>query len=544
MNQESASVISIGVPVDRLLNQSLDLSVGQALGLSLGETNSTARGLSQALAPLFDPILGTGQLSLLLSSILWALGIAFGAVLLGLAPAWAVRKRPYLATLLLVPMVLPSYLAYAGLNILRAPRTWLGDFGEHLAQSGFKEAPLLIGRIIAYVGITLWIWPIAAVVMLPFMRSLDDECIESFSLESKSRIARLWHITGMLRRALLAAMGCVFLVALGSSVPLHVAQVRTLAMAVWIALVQAPGTLHPYAASWPLLLIGACGAIVISRWLSARPSWHGQDDRRGGGTYSKGRVPALIAAAIWCASVVLPLVLFAGQLRSLESLQTFWLVAQESIIQSAIIAAWVFVSSLAASIVVWYMLTDAAKYVRAAGHLIIAMALFTALAPGILIGHACAVIFALPWLEAYLETPAPVIVAHLLRFGVVGMVCVAMLVRAQPVSLLESRLMDGGNPIRNFIGTQLPRGLAVVPASALAAACMSLHEVESAIVVQAPGSASLAQLTLGYLHFTRTQELSAVAVLLVATSGLLAIFTSLLCAWHLKREISPGEPMK
>lgn len=539
MNQDSASATSVGhIGHTTGLGESLyagmhgEIYLSLGLGQTLGPSANTATGLN----PLFDPILGTGQLSLLVSSLLWAIGIALGAVILGLAPAWAVRKRPHLATLLLVPMVLPSYLAYAGLNILRAPRTWLGDFAEHLAQSGFKEAPLIIGRIIAYVGITLWIWPIAAIAMLPFMRSLDDECIESFSLESKSPIARLWHIAGMLRRALLVSAGCVFLVALGSSVPLHVAQVRTLAMAVWIALVQAPGTLHPYAASWPLLLIGGCGAILISRWLRSRPTWQGGDDRRGGGAYNSGLVPSMIAAIVWCASVVLPLALFAGELRSPESIRTFWLVAQESILQSIFVAGWVFAGSIAATLLVWYLISDASKYVRSMGHVIITFSLFTSLAPGILIGHGVAVAFSWPVLERYLETPLPVITAHLLRFGVIGMVGVAMLVRAQPISLLESRLMDGGNPVLNFIGTQLPRGLAVVPACALASACMSLHEVESAILVQAPGSASLAQLTLGYLHFTRTQELSAAAVLLVATSAVLAILTSLICAWHVQKE--------
>jgi hypothetical protein len=44
---------------------------------------------------------------------------------------------------------------------------------------------------------------------------------------------------------------------------------------------------------------------------------------------------------------------------------------------------------------------------------------------------------------------------------------------------------------------------------------MSLHEIEAAVIVQPPGSASLAQVMLNHLHQLRMQDVSSAAVMVV-----------------------------
>ena len=47
---------------------------------------------------------------------------------------------------ILLPALLPSYLAYAGFNAVRGPGTPVGDWLALLAQEGHRWAPLVAGR--------------------------------------------------------------------------------------------------------------------------------------------------------------------------------------------------------------------------------------------------------------------------------------------------------------------------------------------------------------------------------------------------------------
>ena len=258
------------------------------LNLAWAAISRGTSSLSGALPP--DPILSAGQLELLAGSAAWAAGIAAAAVVFALPAAWALRKRPYLATLLLVPLVQPNYLAYAGLNLLRAPHTLLGDWVERLAQAGMKDAPLVLGRVVAFAGLSLWVWPLAAITLGGFVRSIDDEVLESARLETRSPARRMLLVVGMLRRGLLAAWGAVFLVMLGSAVPLHLAQIETDAIRVWRLLDQtsAANRWTAWVGAWPTLVL-AMGTGVGA----AVPRSHGSDRARRG---NHARAPSCAAA--------------------------------------------------------------------------------------------------------------------------------------------------------------------------------------------------------------------------------------------------------
>jgi len=485
---------------------------------------------SGALPP--DPILSAGQLELLAGSAAWAAGIAAAAVVFALPAAWALRKRPYLATLLLVPLVQPNYLAYAGLNLLRAPHTLLGDWVERLAQAGMKDAPLVLGRVVAFAGLSLWVWPLAAITLGGFVRSIDDEVLESARLETRSPARRMLLVVGMLRRGLLAAWGAVFLVMLGSAVPLHVAQVRTLAMAVWVGLVQTPGDARAYVIGWPLVAV----AMGAGWWLAGRfaPDEGGKEDAVR--TTHAGRGSLVFAAGIWGAAVVLPLCLFGAKLHEWSSLRVFWLVSREAVMESGVVAACVGGSTAFIGLVLWFTASvPISKVPRAVLRVIVAAWFFAALAPGVLIGQAWAMVFRLPGLETLADSPVGLVLAHIARFGAVPVLVALFLVRSEPAARRDARVLDGGG-VKNFVGASLPRGVVPLLGAGFAAACMSLHEIEAAVMVQSPGTQSLAQLMIGYLHFAKIEELSAGSILLVGGTGVGAIGIALMCAWATSKD--------
>jgi ABC-type Fe3+ transport system permease subunit len=100
-------------------------------------------------------------------------------------------------------------------------------------------------------------------------------------------------------------------------------------------------------------------------------------------------------------------------------------------------------------------------------------------------------------------------------------------------SLRDVRLLAGGGPfarLRAWVRTELRRGWGVVLGVALAMACLSLHEVESSIVLQPAGTSSLAQVLLTQLHFARQEEIAAAAILVLTPAAVIALVAGLLLA--------------
>jgi ABC-type spermidine/putrescine transport system permease subunit II len=78
--------------------------------------------------------------------------------------------------------------------------------------------------------------------------------------------------------------------------------------------------------------------------------------------------------------------------------------------------------------------------------------------------------------------------------------------------------------------TELRRGWGVIVGVALAMACLSLHEVESSVVLQPAGSSSLAQVLLTQLHFARQEEIAAAAILVLTPAAGIALLAGVLLA--------------
>ncbi len=384
------------------------------------------------------------------SSVAHALAIGILATLLSLPAAWAARSRAGIGRLafMLVPLTCPTYLAYAGLNLLRSPGTVLGDWLERSAAHQ-EWIPLLAGRLLAVAGLAFWAWPISALVLLPAFARVDSVLMDTMRVDGLSRWRRGWAVLGMSRSGVALAVATVTLLMLGSAVPLHLAQAPTYAVEVWATLAQQPGSALAWVRAWPLVLAAVVGAVGISRRLAraigegwvydegeprgaiprlgtpnlpravrsaagafrsrartfrVQPGspWAGPRRATPSGPSSGGEstpapprsrrpsnLVARLAALVWGASVLVPLALFATHLRSWGSIPMFLSQERWAIVESLRTGGMVALGLGGIAVLSWSAISGRRGTLPPRG-VPTAIALFAvgALLPGVLVGSA------------------------------------------------------------------------------------------------------------------------------------------------------------
>jgi ABC-type spermidine/putrescine transport system permease subunit II len=469
------------------------------------------------------------------STLLWSGVIGAGAGVLGTALAWGLRSRGWLLlALVMLSIVTPGYLAFSALNMLRDPTTWTGDLLARAATGPDRWFVVSVGRGLAALGLVLWAWPIAAACAWAGVSRVGRGVEEQFLLDCPTRRARLGALARMLVRPLAAAVGFVWLLMLGSAVPLHIAEAPTLAMVTWTELALRPGGRRAWAVSAPLVALAVIGGVLLSR--GAMKS-EGLDDT----------TPAAVAGGRWAGALVLivsaavclvPLAAHCMALEGPGSLARMWVAAGPPAAASAGVGVIVGMAGMVLVVGVWRGLStiDAgcarARWSRALVHSAAVVYFVGMLLPGVLVGAAHA--RAWRWLDELFGGPGvsegllPMVAAHLARFGGVGVVIGVWLARTEDPATEDLARLDGAGGVSGWWRLVLwPRAGAVLGAGVIIGV-LSLHEIESAVVLQPPGHASLAHLLLGYLHFTRREELSAAAVLLALGGLVLAGAVSLL----------------
>lgn len=455
----------------------------------------------------------------------WAVGaIVLIATLIGWPVGWrASRLAPGRGLVLLLPLLLPSYLAYAGWGTLRAPGTWLGDLllrgfaggGAPVSPSGPSGAPavtaatnmlpILASRLTAIVGLSLWGWPIVAAVVGAGARAFPSGALDALRADGATARARTfvvmcatWHL------ALLGALLLALVVA-GSAVPLHVAQLDTLAIRAWRWLDELPPGEHwrVWRACWPLLLVAGVGSVGVWRAARARGGSDGGHAEGGGSGAGLG----VLGWSALGASVLAPAVLAAWSLKSASSLRRVWLVAWGPAWTSAAVAAAVGAMAAALAALTWRALERGGPGARAA-RVAMLVAVAAALVPGVLIGSSAARGWSLvpEWVA---DSWLPVVLAHAARFGAIGVVAGWWLWATEARELRDVRALEVGGGWRAWwLGTGR---WGDILAAGIVVALLSLHEIESAVMLR-PASSSgggLAWLMLQWLHFARLEDLSA-----------------------------------
>ena len=89
--------------------------------------------------------------------------------------------------------------------------------------------------------------------------------------------------------------------------------------------------------------------------------------------------------------------------------------------------------------------------------------------------------------------------------------------------LREARVLDGGGGMLAWWMSSLPGNAGAVLGLCAAGGALSLHELESSVMLQSPGVLSLAQTVLGWLHYARYEELSAGGTTIIGIALLMAM---------------------
>jgi ABC-type Fe3+ transport system permease subunit len=486
-------------------------------------------------------------LTVLTSSLAWAVSIAICAVILAAPLAWTLRKVGVFAQVpLAIPLVLPSYLMSFCLTLLVQPQSKLGAWLATQGQANLPWLPGVVMQAIAFIGLVLWLCPLATLVLLPAARSLPATMLESLSLDA-SPFRKLLVIARHLRSSILACVLLLSVLMLGSAVPLHIANAPTLAVKAWASAVLSPASFAPWIASLPLLVIASVSAMLMIRAAcAASERMHLKNEaddasqRTRDSRASKRR--KLFAVFVPSVLVALPVLAAVFELRSTRSIASFLHVASSAIASSAVVGACAGVLLAMLAAVAWKR--GPLHTQHACTKIACAVLLAWALVPGILVGQAYAMLLAqlvnlLPNASDVLGL-ALLVLAHVSRFAGVFVLLGFMFASLEPSQRRWARELDGAVSLPGWIRACVigARGRVVPVLGALAAAGMSLsvHEIECAIMLQPPGTGSLGQTMLANLHFARSEELCAgvLATTLLALAPLIVLAGGAALATHLK----------
>lgn len=486
-----------------------------AIVLALGPAAAVISGVAAARAEI-RPGAWAPSLSLLATSAAWAVGIGVLAALLSMPCAWVMRGRAWeRAAFWLVPLAMPSYLCYTAYGLARAPGTWLGDLIERAAQEGWTGLPVLVGRVLAIGGLALWAWPLAGMVMAVGLGRLDPGLLDALRLEPCGPLRRVWLIGRLCWHWVVGAVAIVALVMFGSAVPLHLANAPTYAVRSWFELTLSPGGPSVWVSAWPVLVLAG----VAGWWLTSPGPDAGAGQRepapvRGGSLW--------LARVVWACSTLVPLCLCAWSLRDWGSLATFWRVSGGAVAQSAGVALLVGLVTLLLGMVVWASAASGFGPSRVGARVLCGVLVGFSLVPGVLVGRAIAECAKLvPGLEGVAEGPGMLVWAHGARFAWLGAVTGVLLATREARALADLNRLQGAGLV-SWMVVCLPRGWGAMACAAAGAAALSIHEIEASIIVQPPGSVSLAQTLLGDLHFARSEELAAGVLQVLVLTWVLA----------------------
>lgn len=448
---------------------------------------------------------------------LYAGGIGVLATVLGLPGAWLMRTgRAWVVGLMVVPLLMPSYLAYAGWGLMRGPGSWIGDW----LGRGSPWVSTAFDRGLAVVGLSLWAWPIASLVIGMSARRIPGHLLDALHLEPAGWVRRLRLVLGMLLGPIAASIGLIALVMAGSAIPLHLAQVQTYAIHLWKYMSLTTDAASVWPAAVPLLLVAGGAAAVLVRALG-RPRLEVRDEG-GAANRPVSRVVHALAIGVWGLSVVAPIVLFVLHLRRWTSLADFWTMQHGVALNSLGIAGVVglFVAALGAGVFALRARRGRPMWLARGG---LWALLATALVPGVLVGSATLAFWNAPFLpRAAGDSIWPVVLAHVARFGFVGVLTGWWLAGLETSDERGARLMLGGDGLGAWAALCLRPNIAAVIGVGLGAAALSLHEIEATVLLQPAGLPLLAQYLLERLHYNRNEELCAACINVLVIGTVLA----------------------
>ncbi len=441
-------------------------------------------------------------------TVVWCAVIGCGAAALALVWAWWMRgltgkARGWAMVIGMTPLLLPSYLAYAGWNLVRSPGTWLGD-ALALSPPWVSE---WAWRGIAAGGLVLWAWPLALLVLAPACGRVPRSVLEALRADGAPWHVRMAEVLRMLRGDVLRAAALVGLVMAGSAIPLHIARVNTYTIWLWSEMNRVPDIRGVWVASLPVLVIALAGAVFVLRLLPRVAADVEQDEPETAAGGSRVARPGLFIAAccVWGAAVVAPFVLFVTSVREPSAFAGFWRDNARAIANGAVVGAGVGVIGAAVLLAAWMMTANRVREERRRGGITGSPVFWLTvggLVPGVLVGSAYGLVVPL-------SGTSMVIATHAARFVFIAAIVGLWLGLSEPREQRAMRLVDGAGTLGGWLTACVRPRMGVVMGIGLALGLLSLHEIESTVQVQPPGMDNLAQYLLDQLHYLRQDQLAA-----------------------------------
>jgi ABC-type Fe3+ transport system permease subunit len=475
------------------------------------------------------------SVSSLLTTVWVCLLIGILSTLLGWPVAWVLRSNRrtgrVLGMLCPLPLLLPTFLAYTGWGMLRGPGTIVGDL---LARQS-PAVDVFVTRALAIGGLALWAWPLALGVLWLGVSRIPSSLIDVLRIEPASAFTRSFMTVRLVTGWVLASIGIIAAVMAGSAIPLHLAQVPTAAIHLWqyLALSTQPGEAWP--AAIPLLLCAAVAAWLITRAIDG-PAL----DTPESGMLTENRTgaqwwPWLLLGL----SIGVPLIMFAAMIKDRGLILSFWSTSGRAVVHSLLIGAVVGALGSCVCVSVAAVRSLGSERTRQLLRVGLVLSLFGMFVPGILVGQAYLGLLSSGWLARLLvRSDLWIILAHLTRFGAVAWVAGWMLARQETLEERGVRILTCGTSFRGWCALRLVPAVPVVIGVGVALAALSLHEIESTVLLGRPGSGILAQRMLDLLHYANDEQLSAAGINVLGVSLLVA----LVAAWLLSKR-QPGRQL-
>jgi ABC-type Fe3+ transport system permease subunit len=444
------------------------------------------------------------RLSLIASTLGWSMAVAVLSTAIGVivAPALANGSRVFLA-IAAWPLLVPSYFAYSGLSVLRAPGSMLGDYLAARSAEGASAAASFVASLFALLGLVLWIWPLPAFLIAVSIRSAGSNVRDALKLDA-GPCDRFIESSKMLGPAILGSAAIVTVVMLGSPVPFHLAQVRTLAIAAWLEIQRSASPVSAWIIMSPIIMLATIGAIALASKIRAI-TFIAADAPAARERVTIGQKFVLCGTVI--VSCLLPAALFARSIRDPLAITQFFALNLDALVSGLATAAFCVLGGL--MFFTWFALCAS----RRSKSVTIALAILigAGLTPGILIGSVWSVV-ALRLPAWFADSIAPIGLAHLARFGMIAAIAGCFAGALESRESREQRAIDGADTIVGYLRARFRDDGPLAFGAALLMGVFSLYEIESAVLVQPPGLSGLAARMLNDLHQLRMDSVSAAAL--------------------------------
>ena len=499
-----------------------------------------AAGLPVVIAILFpgaqpEGATPVGIAALALDRVVLTVLLAALIGLLGSALAWPVALATRglggrWLTLCVLPLFVPVYLVPGAWRTLLDPSSSIGSWLLRRSLQGEVNLLQLVDQLLAIIGLSIWVSPIAWIILHLRWRSLGG-AIEALRLDCPGRVRMQFAILSLGKTTVVRAIAVVALIMLAQTVAFDLAQIETVSNATRIS-VSLGRMQEAWLIASPVLLIALCASLwFASRFAVSRSSGEITRPPRSMNQSRSARLCRTMLVLLPLAvGVLLPTLLLGGSLRDLSAVEQFVQRSGGAIMSTLWNAAMVGGLGLCLGIAMTIALRLTPRVARVCAGAFAMLALIPGVLLGAAIAHA-ARLEALP--EALGDSPLPLLVAHLGRFGILACLGAVWLRAIEPRELDDLAKLRGPG-YRGWLRADLPRHLVGLLGFAFMIAALSIHEIETSVLLQPVGTDALARFMLELLHYQRRDDLAGGVLVISGLSVLVAVAGGILASPWLK----------